>query len=61
VDAPLQLKVQNSFEGFSENYITSYHILPFGVVPNMVINGRNYLVPMVTEESSVIAAACQIG
>jgi hydroxymethylglutaryl-CoA reductase len=47
---------QAAFEGFSENYITSYH-LPFGVVPNMVINGRNYLVPMVTEESSVIAAA----
>jgi hydroxymethylglutaryl-CoA reductase len=51
-------EVQNSFEGFSENYITSYHI-PFGVVPNMVINGRNYLVPMVIEESSVIAAAAK--
>lgn len=47
---------QAAFEGFSENYITSYH-LPLGVVPNVVINGQNYLVPLVTEESSVIAAA----
>ncbi len=51
-------EMQAAFEGFSENYITSYHI-PFGVIPNMVINGRNYLVPMVIEESSVIAAAAK--
>lgn len=47
---------QDTFEGFIENYITNYH-LPLGVVPNMVINGKSYTVPMVTEESSVIAAA----
>lgn len=52
------IEEQASFEGFSENYITSYHI-PFGVVPNMVINGRHYVVPMVIEESSVIAAAAR--
>lgn len=51
-------EVQDTFEGFSENFITSYHI-PFGVVPNVVINGRNYMVPMVIEESSVIAAAAK--
>lgn len=49
---------QATFQKFSENYITSFHI-PFGVVPNMVINGRHYLVPMVIEESSVIAAAAR--
>jgi hydroxymethylglutaryl-CoA reductase len=49
---------QATFQNFSENYITSYHI-PFGVVPNMVINGRHYMVPMVIEESSVIAAAAR--
>lgn len=54
----LSADVQAAFEGFSENYITSYHI-PFGVVPNVVINGRNFLVPMVIEESSVIAAAAR--
>ena len=53
-----QAEIQRSFEGFSENYITSYP-LPFGVVPNVVINGRNYMVPMVIEESSVIAAAAK--
>ena len=51
-------ELQKAFAGFSENYITSYH-LPMGVVPNMVINGKNYIVPMVTEESSVIAAAAR--
>jgi hydroxymethylglutaryl-CoA reductase len=51
-------ETQKTFEGFSENYITSFH-LPFGVVPNVVINGHNYMVPMVIEESSVIAAAAK--
>lgn len=43
-------------EQMIENYITSYP-LPEGVVPNLVVNGRTYMVPMVTEEPSVIAAA----
>ena len=51
-------EIRATIEGFSENFITSYHI-PFGVVPNMLINGCNYLVPMVIEESSVIAAAAK--
>ncbi|MES1915947.1 MAG: hypothetical protein MHM6MM_007823 [Cercozoa sp. M6MM] len=31
--------------------------LPMGVAPNFVVNGRQYIVPMCTEEPSVIAAA----
>lgn len=31
--------------------------LPLGVAVNFLINGRDYLIPMVTEESSVVAAA----
>ena len=31
--------------------------LPFGIASNFVINGKEYLVPMVVEEPSVIAAA----
>lgn len=31
--------------------------LPLGVAANFLINGRDYLVPMVTEEPSVVAAA----
>ncbi len=30
--------------------------LPFGVAPNFIVNGREYLVPMAIEEPSVIAA-----
>ena len=33
--------------------------MPFGIAPNFLINGKNYTVPMVIEESSVIAAAAK--
>ena len=46
---------QKVFEGFSENTISNFH-LPFGVAPNFVINGKDYAIPMVIEESSVVAA-----
>ena len=39
-----------------ENYITDYP-LPEGVVTNLLVNGKNYTVPLVIEEPSVIAAA----
>lgn len=47
---------QKILDEISENTISNYH-LPYGVAPNFVINGRTYCVPMVTEESSVVAAA----
>ncbi len=47
---------QKILDGFSENTISNYP-LPLGVAPNFVINGIEYCVPMVTEESSVVAAA----
>lgn len=50
------LDLQKRFDEFSENTITNYD-LPFGVAPNFLINGKNYTVPMVIEESSVVAAA----
>ncbi|MEU8540302.1 hydroxymethylglutaryl-CoA reductase, degradative [Streptomyces sp. NPDC048717] len=31
--------------------------LPYGVAVNFLVNGRDYLVPMVTEEPSIVAAA----
>ena len=49
-------EVQNIFDGFSENTISN-HILPYGVAPNFLINHKTYCVPMVIEESSVVAAA----
>ncbi len=47
---------QRILDGFSENTISNY-VLPYGVAPNFVINGKTYCVPMVIEESSVVAAA----
>lgn len=49
-------KQQQVLDGFSENTISNYH-LPYGVAPNFVVNGKAYAVPMVIEESSVVAAA----
>lgn len=42
-------------DGMSENVVGRY-ALPLGIGANFVINGVDYLVPMVTEEPSVIAA-----
>ena len=39
-----------------ENQIEIYG-LPYGIVPEFIVNGKSYIVPMVTEEPSVIAAA----
>lgn len=38
-----------------ENVISTLE-LPVGIVPNFLINGKNYLIPMAIEEASVIAA-----
>lgn len=47
---------QKIFDDFSENTVSNFY-LPYGVVPNLEINGKLYCVPMVIEESSVVAAA----
>jgi hydroxymethylglutaryl-CoA reductase len=39
-----------------ENVLTTFE-LPLGVAVNFFINGKDYLIPMATEESSVVAAA----
>ena len=49
-------KLQQLHEEFAENTVTNYY-LPFGVAPNFIINDVRYAIPMVIEESSVIAAA----
>ena len=48
--------VQKRLDEFSENTLTNFN-LPFGISPNFLINGKLYSVPMVIEESSVVAAA----
>jgi len=47
---------QRVLDGFSENTITNFP-MPFGVAPNFLINGVPHCIPMVIEESSVVAAA----
>jgi len=48
--------VQNVIDGFAENTVANY-ALPYCIAPNFLINGHTYAVPMVIEESSVVAAA----
>ena len=49
-------EVQDRLDHFAENTIANY-VLPLGIAPNVVVNGRTYAVPMAIEESSVVAAA----
>lgn len=51
-------KESKIFDEFSENTISLYG-LPYGIAPNFMINNKSYLLPMVTEESSVVAAAAK--
>lgn len=48
--------VQKIFDELTENSISNF-VTPYSVAPNFVINGKSYCIPMVTEESSVVAAA----
>ena len=49
-------QLQQLHDDFIENTLTNFY-LPFGVAPNFLINNESYVVPMVIEESSVVAAA----
>ena len=51
-------KLQQLHDEFIENTITNFY-LPFGVAPNFLINGKYHTIPMVIEESSVVAAAAK--
>jgi hydroxymethylglutaryl-CoA reductase len=48
--------LQKLHDEFIENTITNFY-LPMGIAPNFLVNGKYYSVPMVIEESSVVAAA----
>ena len=50
--------VQKLHDEFIENTVTNFY-MPYGLAPNFVINDRTYAVPMVIEESSVVAAAAK--
>lgn len=48
--------LQQLHDDFIENTLSNYY-LPFGIAPNFLINDKLYALPMVIEESSVVAAA----
>ena len=48
--------LQQLHDDFIENTISNFY-LPYGVAPNFLINNTPYTIPMVIEESSVVAAA----
>ena len=51
-------KLQQLHDEFIENTISNFY-LPMGIAPNLLINGKHKTVPMVIEESSVVAAAAK--
>ena len=52
------LKLQQLHDDFIENTVSNFY-LPVGIAPNFLINGYFKTVPMVIEESSVVAAAAK--
>jgi hydroxymethylglutaryl-CoA reductase len=51
-------KLQQLHDDFIENTITNFY-LPMAIAPNFLVNGKYYSIPMVIEESSVVAAAAK--
>ena len=52
------ISLQKIHDEFTENTISNFY-LPLGAAPNFLIDKKDYTIPMVIEESSVIAAACK--
>lgn len=50
--------LQKLHDEFIENTISNFY-LPMGIAPNFLINRKYYSIPMVIEESSVVAAAAK--
>jgi len=51
--------LQELHDDFIENVLSNYY-LPYAVAPNFLINGKDYTIPMVIEDSSVVAAASMV-
>ena len=49
------VSIQKIIGDLSENPISSFHF-PFSIAPNFLVNGKNLFFPLVSEESSVVAA-----
>jgi len=51
-------QLQELHDGFIENPISNFY-LPYAIAPNFLIDGKTYVIPMVIEESSVVAASAK--
>ena len=51
-------QLQELHDGFVENPVSNFY-LPYAIAPNFFIDQKNFAVPMVVEESSVVAAAAK--
>lgn len=51
-------ELQKLHDEFSENTISNFY-MPYGIAPNFLIDGKLLSIPMVVEESSVVAAAAK--
>jgi hydroxymethylglutaryl-CoA reductase len=51
-------KLQQLHDDFIENTVSNFY-LPLGIAPNFLINNKYHTIPMVIEESSVVAAAAK--
>ncbi len=51
--------LQDLHDDFIENTLSNFYF-PYAVAPNFVINGKPFTLPMVVEESSVVAAASMV-
>ena len=51
-------ELQELHDSFIENTLTNFY-LPYAVAPNFLINNKTYAIPMVVEESSVVAAVAK--
>ena len=58
IDALKKVYPFEKYAMMSENVVSQYN-LPYSLLPNLLVNGKSYIVPMVTEESSVVAAAAK--
>ena len=51
-------ELQKKHDEFIENTLSNFY-MPLGVAPNFIINNKSVTIPMVIEESSVVAAAAK--
>ena len=51
--------LQDLHDDFIENTLSNFYF-PYAIAPNFVINGKQFALPMVVEESSVVAAASMV-